>query len=196
MKKKREMPAKEKTAPKAGKSSPPRNGAKAKEGARKKTEQMRISRDIMALVACMLAAVLIGLSVRAFGFGLVLVRSEGMADTLLPGDIVLVSRTAQPEAGNIVLAGALNGSVLRRVAGEPGDAVAAARGKVLRNGMELYEPYATGEMEWTIPGRVLEEEVYLLLPDNRAFESALVRRGGISGVVRAVVWPPSRAGFF
>jgi len=38
--------------------------------------------------------------------------------------------------------------------------------------------------------------VYLLLPDNRAYEGALVQRGGIAGVVRAVIWPPSRAGFF
>jgi len=187
--------AKAKKGSRADAKSAPKAGGKKRTRA-KKTEAMRISRDIMAMAASVLLAVLIGLSVRAFGFGLAVVRSDAMAGTLRPGDIVLLSRAAQPEAGNIVLAGAMNGSVFRRVAAEPGDRVSAGDGRVFRNGMELYEPYAEGEMVWQIPERVLEESVYLLLPDNRAYDSALIQSGGISGVVRAVIWPPSRAGFF
>ena len=162
----------------------------------KEAERLRVSRDILALTACVLAAVLIALSVRTFGFSMMVVRSDAMQGTLQRGDIVLISRAAQPEAGNIVLAAARNGNVLRRVAGEPGDTVSAAHGEVFRNGMELYEPYAQGEMLWQIAGQRLEDNVYLLLPDNRAYDSALIQSGGISGVVRAVIWPPSRAGFF
>lgn len=193
--------AKKQTAPKKTAAKPRANAAQQKKGrgktaAKDTAAQLRISRDVMALAASVLAALLIALSVRAFGFGFAVVRSDAMEGTLLPGDIVLISRSAQPEAGNIVLAGAMNGSAFRRIAGEPGDTVKAVHGEVFRNGMEMYEPYATGEMLWQIPERTLEDDVYLLLPDNRAYDSALIRRGGISGVVRAVVWPIGRAGFF
>ena len=95
-----------------------------------------------ALLISVLAALLIALSVRMFGFSFVYVRSGAMNDTLFAGDIVLISRSAQPECGNIVLAGALNGSAFLRVAGEPGDMVAIKNGQILRNSMPLHEPYA------------------------------------------------------
>lgn len=148
------------------------------------------------LLFCIAAAAILAMSVRAFGFELVVVRSDAMGPTLQPGDVVLVSRVAQPEIGNIVLAGAKNGSAFRRIAAEPGDQVAASGGTVWRNGAPLDEPYAWGEMRWDIPRITLEDDVYLLLADNRAHESALVARGGIAGTVRALVWPVSRAGFF
>ena len=159
-------------------------------------EQLKLPRGFTAVALSVLAALLVAMSVRAFGFTLVVVRSDAMNDTLFAGDIVLVSRGAQPEAGNIVLAGALNGNVLRRVIGEPGDTVSASGGEVLRNGMELYEPYASGTAQWDIPQTRLQDGVYLLMPDNRTGDSALVKRGGIAGVVRAVVWPLAHIGFF
>lgn len=149
----------------------------------------------MMLFLSILAALLIGLSVRTFGFSLVLVRTDAMNDTLFAGDLVLISRIAEPEAGNIVLSGALNGSAFRRVAGEPGDTASVIGGQAVRNSMPLYEPYAKGAPQWEIPETQLDDDVYLLLPDNRSFEGALVSRGGIAGVARAVIWPPSRAGF-
>ncbi|MDO4741142.1 MAG: signal peptidase I [Eubacteriales bacterium] len=167
----------------------------AKKKKTEQSEQFRLSRDILALLACALAAVLVAVTVRMFGFGLVVVRSEAMGGTLRPGDIVLVSQTAQPEAGNVVLAGALNGSAFRRVLGMPGDRIGTRESGVVRNGMELYEPYASGEMAVQIPESRLGEGLYLLLPDDRSCEGALVQRGAIAGVARAVVWPPSRAGF-
>ena len=148
-----------------------------------------------ALLLSVLAAVLIALSIRAFGFSFAIVRSDAMNDTLFAGDIVLISRSAKPEAGNIVLAGATNGSAFRRVAGEPGDIVSVRGGQTVRNSMPLHEPYAKGAPQWEIPETRLSENVYLLLPDDRSFASALVEGGGIAGVVRAVVWPLSRAGF-
>lgn len=148
------------------------------------------------MLGCMLVAAFLALSVRTFGFTLVIVRSDAMGETLQRGDIVLLSRVAQPEAGNIVLAGARNGSVFRRVAGEPGDTVWAQDGAIWRNGLPLYEPYAIGEAQWDIPETLLEENVYLLAADDRSWESVLVERGGIAGTVRAVIWPLSRAGFF
>ncbi len=147
------------------------------------------------MLVCIAIAALLGLSIRAFGFSLVLVRSDGMNDTLLPGDVVLLSRVAQPQAGNIVLAGARNGNSFRRVAGQPGDTVSASGGEVKRNGMPLFEPYAKGELEQEIPETHLQTGVYLLLADNRAYEAALVEGGGIAGVVRAIVWPLGRASF-
>lgn len=148
----------------------------------------------MALLISVLAALIIALSVRTFGFSLVYVRSGAMNDTLFAGDIVLISRSAQPEVGNIVLAGALNGSAFLRVAGEPGDRVAIKNGQTLRNSMPLHEPYAKGTVQEDMPETRLEG-AYLLLPDDRAFEGALVERGGIAGVARMIIWPLSRAGF-
>lgn len=161
----------------------------------KKAEQARMPRGFVAVALSVLAALLVALSVRAFGFTLVVVRSDAMNNTLFAGDIVLVSRGAEPESGNIVLAGAMNGSALRRVIGQPGDTVSAGGGKVIRNRMTLFEPYASGDAP-DIPETTLRSGLYLLMPDNRAGGSALVERGGIAGVVRAVVWPIAHAGFF
>lgn len=179
----------------AGKNRKRKAGSKPKKKEREYARK-KGSRGFSALAMSVLLALLLALTVRTFGFTLLVVQTDAMSDTLQAGDIVLLSRSGEPEAGNIVLAGALNGSALRRVIAEPGDTVFASKGKVYRNGMALYEPYAHGSAQWEMPKTSLQEDIYLIAPDNRAGDGALVRRGGISGVVRAVVWPLRRAGFY
>ena len=162
---------------------------------RKAKPEPKKTRGAAAVFACALAALLIGLTLRTFAFTLVAVRSEGMRGTLQPGDVVLVARSAKPERGRVVLAGASNGSVLRRVIGEPGDTVRVVDGAAYVNGMPLHEPYRTGAAASDPPETRLSAGVYLLMPDDRSWECALVEEGGIAGTALAVIWPLSRAGF-
>jgi len=171
-------------------------GAKAKRTGKKKAAQADgRPRGRAVVFVCALAALLIGLTIRSFAFTLVAVRSEGMRDTLLPGDIVLVARGRAPERGRVVLAGAANGSALRRVIGEPGDTVRVENGAAYVNGMPLHEPYRTRMAAQDPPETTLAAGVYLLMPDDRAWECALVEAGGIAGTAVAIVWPLTRAGF-
>lgn len=160
---------------------------------RKSSRRRGASLSLLLIAAA--AALCIGLSIRAFGFTVVLVRGEAMADTLLPGDVVLLSRSVTPQAGHVVLASARNGAFFRRVAAQPGDRVETKGQVLLRNGMPLYEPYINGTAIGEIPATQLSPEQYLLLPDLRQLPGALAVRGSILGVAQAVIWPPRRAGF-
>ncbi len=171
------------------------NRKKTTTAKRRKTPEAKKPRGLAAVLVCAIAALLVGLTLRSFAFTLVAVRSEGMQGTLRPGDIVLVARGAKPERGRVVLAGASNGSVLRRVIGEPGDTVRVEGGAAIVNGMPLHEPYRTGAAAEDPPEATLAAGVYLLMPDDRAWECALVEEGGIAGCALAVIWPLSRAGF-
>lgn len=163
--------------------------------AKRAVPQKNRKKGFAAVGICVLAAAILALTVRSFGFQLVLVRSNAMRNTLCAGDVVLLSRSTAPETGRIVYANAINGSVFRRVIGEPGDSVEAIGGAVIRNGAPLYEPYATGGEGMAPLSTALERGMYLLMADDRKEECALIEAGGLAGVAVAIVWPLSRAGF-
>lgn len=159
-----------------------------------------------ALVVLALCAGL-GLAVRAFGFGLVRVSGASMGDTLLNGDLVLVTRFdylagRTPGFGDIVEC-AFPGradTYIKRVIGLPGDAIAFSNSLLTRNGSALSEPYVsstTGDY-----AARLGADEYLLLGDNRAesYDSrmpdmGMAHQSGFMGRVRMIIWPPERIGF-
>ncbi len=78
-----------------------------------------------------------------------LIASNSMANTLLPGDVVLVNRVAGglvsiPERNQIWVFGPhsrVGDALVKRIVGIPGDTVLMRDGAVYVNGVELEEPY-------------------------------------------------------
>ena len=166
-----------------------------------------MKRRIAKAFALMAFCAALGLAVRAFGFGLVRVSGTSMGDTLLNGDLVLVTRFdylsgRAPDFGDIVECAFPNraDTYVKRVIGLPGDAIAFSNGMLIRNGGALSEPYvssATGDY-----AAQLDADEYLLLGDNRAesYDSrmedmGMAHQSGFLGRVRMILWPLSRLGF-
>ena len=165
----------------------------------------RFGRAVLALSIVALCAAL-GFAVRAWGFGLVRISGTSMNDTVLSGDIVLVTRFdyltgGAPGFGDIVectFEGRSN-TYIKRVIGLPGDVIAFQDGVLYRNGRALSEPYVSSVTDDY--GIALSEDEYLVLGDNRAesYDSRMEDMGAIGrrafvGRVRLVVWPLSRFG--
>jgi signal peptidase I len=122
-----------------------------------------------------------------------------MYPTLAPGERVAFDRRAYrqaaPQLGDVVLAGPLpgvDGDVIKRVVGVPGDTILADDDRVWVNGVVLDEATGCppeGAQEWLVP-----PEHYFLLgdapdlsTDSRTFGP--VPRAVIQGKARLVYWP-------
>lgn len=152
------------------------------------------------------AAIIVGLLAREFLLGVSVVSGDSMQDTLMTGDVVLVTRfdyiASEPERFDVVqleMPGR-DGLYLKRVIGLPGDTVEIIGGNVHINGQALFEPYAT--LSTDDFSRTLGADEYFLLGDNRplSYDSREEEFGVASaecfrGRVRAVLWPIDRIDF-
>lgn len=132
------------------------------------------------IAVCIVVAVL-ALIARTFFFEAFLVRGDSMAATVLPGDIILVSKTAywnsEPKRGDVVVAVPNNVKerIIKRVVGMPGERIDIEKGKLVvkerRNdeGLVLDEPYLNLPDTPDV-GKThirLDPKEYFLLGDNR-----------------------------
>lgn len=159
---------------------------------------------LLALLVLLLCLGL-GLAVRRWGAGLVRVTGVSMNNTLMDGDIVLVTRIdyrgRTPERGDVVECRfpGRDGSYIKRVIGLPGDRVIFEEGFLTRNGAPVMEPYVSSVTDdYAID---LRDDQYLLLGDNRAesYDSRMPDMGAVdadafTGRVRWVLWPLDRFG--
>ena len=136
------------------------------------------------VAAFIIAALCLGIGIRLFGFTFIYVTSGRMAETLPPGHVVLVSRMAPAERGDIVLA---NGG-FSRVVGMPGDRVGVSEGRLTVNGAALDEPYVIGSAA-DAAETLLGAGRYLLMADDRSVGGMIVSAETISGVALFIVWP-------
>lgn len=164
-----------------------------------------MKRFIKGLVFLALA-VCIGLLAREYVAGVSIVAGESMNDTLVTGDVVLLTRfdyiAETPDRGDIVqleIPGR-DGLYLKRVIGLPGETVEIIGGVVHINGQALDEPYATlSEDDFKL---TLYADEYFVLGDNRPVsydsreeEFGVVSAGCFRGRVRGIIWPVERIGF-
>ena len=154
-----------------------------------------------ALLVIVLAAVA-GLLLRQFAVGTVRVAGSSMKNTLLGGDLALVTRGSwSPERGDVVECRfpGRSGTYIKRIVALPGDSVAFKGGQLSINGEVVDEPYTSSVTEdYAVQ---LEEGEYLALGDNRAesYDSRMEDMGPISredilGRVRWILYPMNRFG--
>lgn len=118
-----------------------------------------------------------------------------------PGDLVAYR---VPEAGVAACGGFSGGKpvFIKRIIAGPGDRWRERNGFIFVNGERLDEPYVEPERRGqdTIPERIVPEDEYLVLGDNRSSSCdsrrhGTVPRGNLIGPVYATYWPPWRIGF-
>ena len=113
------------------------------------------------------------------------IEGTSMEPTLKNGDIVLLTKTAAFDRGEICGFAWNNKILIKRVIGVPGDWIEIAKdGTVYRNGEKLDEPYAEqiafGECDLDFPYQVPPEQ-YFVLGDMR--ESSIDSRNTLVGCV-------------
>lgn len=161
---------------------------------------------LLCVVLTIALAVCLGLALRQWILTPVRIAGSSMADTLLSGDVVLVTRWEMlagtlPGRGNVVECRFpdRNGSYVKRVIGLPGDTIDFSEGVLYINGRPVSEPYVSSLTE---DFRIaLDDDEYLVLGDNRAesydsraSDMGCVSANGFTGRVRWILWPPARFG--
>lgn len=161
---------------------------------------------LLSFLAALALAVCVGLALRTLVVGFTVVAGDSMNDTLMTGDVAVLSRwdylLGAPGRGDIVqIAPEKRGGLyLKRVIGLPGETVEITDGVVCIDGQPLNEPYVTpSDDDYHV---VLGDDEYFVLGDNRAvsYDSREEDFGAVSigcfrGRVRGIIWPPGRIGF-
>ena len=167
---------------------------------------MKRLRGALAAVLALTLALGVGLAVRRFGLGLARVTGSSMSDTLMAGDIVLVTRFdylrgRKPVRGDVVecrFPGRAD-TYIKRVVGLPGEEIVFSGGGLTINGQpEIERCVSSPTDDYAI---LLGEDQYLALGDNRAesYDSRMPDMGPLDanaflGRVRCVLWPLNRFG--
>ena len=163
-------------------------------------------KQVLKFIAALALAVCVGFLLRAFVVRFTVVAGDSMNDTLMTGDIVVMSRWdylfGEPQRGDIaqIELEKRGGLYLKRVIGLPGETVEIRDGAVYVEGQMLNEPYVTpSDDDYYVK---LDWDEYFVLGDNRAvsYDSREEDFGAVSidcfrGRVRGVMWPPERIGF-
>lgn len=161
---------------------------------------------ILSLLAVLALALGAGLLIREYVLGVTVVAGESMNDTLVTGDVALMTRfdylISAPERGDVVQieVPGRDGYYLKRVIGLPGERIEIKGGAVYVDGELLAEDYITPSSDdYSV---TLYDDEYFVLGDNRpvSYDSREEEFGAVSaacfrGRVRAVIWPPERIRF-
>lgn len=177
---------------------------------RKKPRRKKRTNPLVALVYWLLAiAIAFGASyfIKEYGFEIIRVSGDGMYQTLMNGDLALVTKfdykDASPQRGDVVAVtvDGNKGMMLRRVVGLPGETVEILGGDTMVNGSKLLEQYIGLRTYDTFEGKTMPPDKYYLLGDNRTETNdsrdnqiGLVDKEDIVGQVRWVIWPLNHLG--
>ena len=90
--------------------------------------------------------------------------------------------------------------IVKRVIGLPGDIIGIERGKVIRNGERLLEPYVTQRDSRAFPPARVPPDAYYVLGDNRRMSTdsrawGFVHEENIIGRAWLSYWPSDRFEF-
>lgn len=196
-------------------------GNEAQNGKKKKKEKPKktLGQEIMSWVWTLLCALLIATLIRAFVAEPVRVDGTSMTNTLMDGEIVLVSKLAYGEGtkgmerGDVVICRYPNrtegsfhlGAALsleshtifvKRMVALPGDTVEISGGILYVNGQATPNPEKMGSIPSDYPLRLLGPDEYFMIGDNRytshdsrASDVGPISRDMIMGRVECVVFP-------
>lgn len=167
-------------------------------------EKKPFFKELISWVACIAAAVIIGMVLRTFVFEPVRVDGDSMNDTLANGEIMFVEKITRYsenfERGDIVIVHypGSKAAYVKRIVGLAGDTVAVKDGKLYINGAAqeepyILDPYINGEIESVVP-----EGHIFVMGDNRnnSLDSRFAAVGPIPydevvGHATSVIWPIS-----
>ncbi|MBR4068552.1 MAG: signal peptidase I [Clostridia bacterium] len=173
-------------------------------------EKKPLWREILSWVTTLGMAVIIALAIRAFVFEPIRVDGESMMDTLLDGEIMIVTKPeylfGDPQVGDVIIChypGRGNTNFVKRVIGVPGDTLEIRDDVVYRNGEVVEEPYLTPARNvkgFDMAPFTVGEDQFFVAGDNRdnSHDSrnyyyiggpAAIDRSMIVGHVRWVVLP-------
>ncbi len=161
---------------------------------------------LLALVLCVILFIGIGLTVRTWGVSLVRISGKSMNDTLMTGDVVLVTRfdyvgTANPDRMDVVQCrfDGRRDTYVKRVIGLPGERIVYEDSMLEVNGQPVSEPYVNGNTDDFYVQ--LGGNEYFVMGDNRSesHDSRAADMGPIGGEdflgrVRWILWPIDRFG--
>ncbi len=157
-------------------------------------------RTLWNMAVALIVAVVVTVLVFTRLFALIRVDGSSMEPTLSDGQTVLLRRTEEISAGDIVGFYHNGRILLKRVIGSPQDEIEIdGKGNVYINGSMLEEPYlakkSAGECELEFPCRVPEGMLFVLgdnravSVDSRSVSVGYVRKDQIVGRAVSRVWP-------
>ncbi len=176
---------------------------------KKEKEPIDVKKEIMSWIVTLGTAVLTALVIHAFLFVPVRVDGSSMLDTLLDGEVMLVTKPeylmGDPQFGDVVICKYPDRTenFVKRVMGVPGDEIEIRSNVVFRNGEPVSEPYLTADRNddgFSMAPYKLEEGEYFVMGDNRDnshdcrnmngfYSPEAITRDMIVGHVRWVIFP-------
>jgi signal peptidase I len=162
-------------------------------------------RDVLETV---IYAIVLALLIRTFIIQAFWIPSGSMLPALEPGDRVMVIKfwyhipRIRPKRGQIVVFKFPvdpNRDFVKRLIGLPGDKVEIIGGRVFINDREIAEPYVQHPDNFTMAAKIVPEDSYFCLGDNRANSQdsrfwGYVKEDFMRGPAVLRYWPINRMG--
>ncbi|MDR3353973.1 MAG: signal peptidase I [Synergistaceae bacterium] len=160
------------------------------------------------VIETVLYALVLALVLRTFVIQAFWIPSGSMIPSLEPGDRVLVLKfwyhlpKVEPKRGQIIVFKYPvdpDRDFVKRLIGLPGDTVEIQGGRVFINGREIAEPYVQHPDNFKMEPKIVPENSYFCLGDNRANSQdsrfwGFVKGDFVRGPAVFRYWPPSRIG--
>ena len=143
---------------------------------KKKRESVNVKKEILSWIVTLGTAVVAAFLIHTFLFVPVRVDGSSMLDTLLDGEVMLVTKPeylmGDPQFGDVVICKypGRTENFVKRVMGIPGDEIEIRSNVVFRNGEPVSEPYLTAERNddgFSMAPYKLGEDDYFVMGDNR-----------------------------
>jgi signal peptidase I len=163
--------------------------------------RLSVSRILRELLDTLIITAILFLVINT-ATGRFMIESVSMLPNLREGEFILVDKVTYffgaPQRGDIVVFHRSDEpkDLIKRVIGLPGDTIEAIDGVVHINQQALDEPYLEGVTTLNLNARVLGEDEYFVMGDNRnnskdSRSFGPIHRADILGRAWVIYWPPA-----
>lgn len=157
-----------------------------------------------------ISAIVLAWVIKSFVAQPFVIPSQSMAETLVPGDRVVVTKVSyrlkDPVPGEVIVfqapeaSGMSDQDFIKRIVARSGDEVEVRGGRLFINGRRMRESYVVPDTPDSEFGpETVPENAYFVMGDNRSNSKdsryfGAVGRERIIGKAVAIYWPPPRMG--
>lgn len=163
--------------------------------------RLSIGRILRELLDTLIITAILFLIINA-ATGRFMIESVSMLPNLREGEFILVDKVSYffgtPQRGDIIVFHRSDEpkDLIKRVIGLPGDTIESIDGVVYINQHPIEEPYLDGVTTLNLDARVLGEDEYFVMGDNRnnskdSRSFGPIHRDVIVGRAWVIYWPPS-----